>query len=73
MDLADSITDTLRAAGREIETAFKTAGKDTDKTFGELRDDVSELGGPFCPECGDGNPHDARFCLACGGKIPSGS
>ena len=71
MDLVDSITEALKTAAREIEVGLKTAGEEIEKAFSELKDDLSELGGPFCPKCGKRNPHDAKFCFACGGNIPS--
>ncbi|WP_455283583.1 zinc-ribbon domain-containing protein [[Eubacterium] cellulosolvens] len=71
VDLVDSITEALKAAAREIEVGFKTAREEIDKAFSELKEDRSRLGGPFCPRCGKRNPHDAKFCFACGGNIPS--
>jgi uncharacterized membrane protein YvbJ len=70
-DLGDSITDALKTAGREMELAFKTAGEEIENAFGELRSDLSQSRGPFCPKCGRRNPHGAKFCFACGGNIPS--
>lgn len=71
MDLADSITDAAKTVGREIELAFKTAGEEIEKALGEVRDDLSQQRGPYCPKCGKRNPRDAKFCFACGGNIPS--
>jgi uncharacterized membrane protein YvbJ len=71
VDLADSITDTAKTVGREIELAFKTAVEEMEKALGEVRDDLSKQCGPYCPKCGKRNPRDAKFCLACGGNIPS--
>lgn len=64
------ITDVLKTAGREMEAAFKTAGEEIEKALRELRDDLFERGRPFCPKCGKRNPHDAKYCFACGGGIP---
>jgi len=70
-DLGDWITDALKTAGREMEVAFKTAGEEIQKAFSELRSDLSQPRGPFCPKCGRRNPHGAKFCFACGGSVPS--
>jgi predicted amidophosphoribosyltransferase len=70
-DLGDWITDALKSAVREMEKAFKTAGEEIEKALGELRSDLSQPRGPFCPKCGRRNPHGAKFCFACSGNLPS--
>jgi len=69
VDISDSIDKALKAAGKEMQAAFKTAGTEIEKAFGELKDELSERRGPFCPSCGKRNPHDAEFCFACGREI----
>ena len=70
-DVADSIADAAKTVGRELELAFKTAGEEIEKALGGARDDLSQQGGPFCPNCGKRNPRDAEFCFACGRGLPS--
>lgn len=72
-DLGDSITDALKTAGRELERGLRTAGEEIDKALREVRDDLPNQGGPFCPKCGRRNPVDSGFCVACGGAIPRSS
>jgi uncharacterized membrane protein YvbJ len=72
-DLGDSITDALKTAGRELERGLRTAGEEIDKALREVRDDLSNQDGPFCPKCGRRNPVDAGFCVACGGAISRSS
>jgi len=69
VDVGDSIERALRTAGRELEAAFKTAGEEIEKAFAELKDELSERRGLFCSNCGKRNPHDAKFCFACGREI----
>jgi uncharacterized membrane protein YvbJ len=69
-DIGDTITASLKAAGRELEKALKTAGEEIDRAVREVKADLSDQEGPFCPKCGKRNPVDARFCVACGGEIP---
>jgi len=45
----ESLSDALRAAGKEIEAGLKTAGEEIDKAFRELRDPT---GAKFCFACG---------------------
>ena len=70
-DLGGIITDALRTAGREMEEAFKIAGQEVEKALGDVASDLSNPGGPFCPQCGKKNPLGAGFCFSCGGRMPS--
>ena len=70
-DLGGVITDALRTAGTEIEEALKIAGQEVEKALRDVRSDLSDRGGPFCPKCGKRNPLGASFCFSCGGKIQS--
>jgi len=70
-DLGGVITDALRTAGKEMEEAFRTAGQEIEKALGDVRSDLSDRGGPFCPKCGKRNPLGASFCFSCRGSIPS--
>jgi predicted amidophosphoribosyltransferase len=70
-DLGGAITDALRTAGGEMEEAFKIAGQEIVKALGDVKSDLSDRGGPFCPKCGKRNPLSAGFCFSCGGRIPS--
>ena len=70
-DLGSIITNALRTTGREMEEAFNTAGQEIEKAFGDVASDLSNPGGPFCPQCGKKNPLGAGFCFSCGGRIPS--
>jgi predicted amidophosphoribosyltransferase len=70
-DLGGIITDALRTAGKEMEDAFKTAGQEIERAFRDVRSDLYDRAGPFCPKCGKRNPLGASFCFSCGGSIPS--
>jgi uncharacterized membrane protein YvbJ len=72
-DLGSTITDALRTSGREMEEAFNTAGQEIGKALGDVRSDLSNEGGPFCPKCGKRNPLGAGFCFSCGERISSAS
>ena len=56
-----------------MEEAFNTAGQEIEKALGEVRSDLSNRGGPFCPKCGKRNPLGAGFCVSCGERISSPS
>jgi ribosomal protein L40E len=70
-DVGGIITGSLRTAGREVEDAFKIAGQEIEKALKDVRSDLSDRGGAFCPKCGKRNPLGAGFCFSCGEKIPS--
>ena len=70
-DLGGIITSALRRAGIEMEEAFKIAGQEIEKALGNAATGLSNMGGPFCPQCGKRNPLGAGFCFSCGRKIPS--
>ena len=72
-DLGGIITDALRTTGREMEEAFHTAGQEIEKALGDVRSDLSNRSGPFCPKCGKRNPVGAGFCFSCGERISSAS
>ena len=70
-DLGGVITDALKTTGKEIEDALKIAGQEVKRALKDVRHDLSDHGGPFCPKCGKRNPIGATFCFSCGGKIPA--
>ena len=65
------ITDALKTAEKEMGKAFTVAGQEIERALGNVATDLSNLSGPFCPQCGKKNPLGAGFCFSCGRKILS--
>jgi len=56
----------------EMREAFVKIGQEMEKAFGTARKNIEERTGwapKVCPNCGEKNPHDSRFCFKCGDAI----
>ncbi len=64
--------DTFAEMGEELNKAFAVASKEIEKAFTIAKEEIRKATSPepvVCPNCGEKNFADARFCTKCGGKI----
>lgn len=68
----EDLKDAFSKMGEEIEKTFTIAGKEMEKAFKMARDRIKETTSKepvVCPQCGETNLVDAKFCYKCGKKL----
>jgi len=64
--------DALNEMGEELNKAFAVASKEIEKAFTMAKEEIRKATSPepaVCPNCGEKNYANARFCTKCGTKI----
>jgi len=68
----EDLREAFSKMGEEIEKAFSIAGKEMEKAFKTARGKIKEATSRepvVCPDCGEENHTDAKFCFKCGKKL----
>jgi predicted amidophosphoribosyltransferase len=64
--------DAFAELGEELNKAFAVASKEIEKAFTTAKEEIKKATSPepaVCPNCGEKNYANARFCTKCGTKI----
>ena len=68
----EEVREAFRRMEEESEKAFETAGREIEKAFKTARKEIREATkkeSVVCPDCGEKNLGDAKFCYKCGKKL----
>jgi len=68
----EEVREAFGRMGEELEKAFETAGREIEKAFKTARKEIREATkkeSVVCPDCGEKNLGDAKFCYKCGKKL----
>jgi len=69
---ADELRDAFNRMGQELEKAFSVAAKEIQEAFQTARENIRQsfYNEPVvCPNCGEKNPGDSKFCRKCGKQL----
>ena len=71
-DWEEELESAAEKIGKEMEKAFSIAGREIEKALNRAKEkmrETTERETVVCPNCGDKNRKDAKFCYKCGTKL----